>query len=117
MLSKPGEAFYGHSLRSKILVRPGKFHPGHEMNVEWMVPRMKILEVLNDIFQEVFDNDELVVDRNTTSEDVEGWDSLTHVSLIVRVEQRFGLKFTSYQVSNLHNVGELEDLITTLQTP
>jgi acyl carrier protein len=69
------------------------------------------LEKLNQVFQDLFDDDELEVNRDTQAEDVEGWDSVTHVSLMIKVEKVFGLKFTSAQVSSLKNVGELVDLI------
>jgi acyl carrier protein len=69
------------------------------------------LERLNQVFQEVFDEDDLVVGPSTTAEDVEGWDSLMHVTLMVRVEKAFGVKFTSSQVANLKNVGQLAELL------
>ncbi len=66
---------------------------------------------LRDVFRNVFDDDELEISRDTTAEDVEGWDSLTHVTLIINVEKAFGIKFKSSEVASLKNVGELEDLI------
>jgi acyl carrier protein len=69
------------------------------------------LERLNEVFQEVFDDDELAVSPSTTAEDVEGWDSLMHVTLMIRVEKAFGIKFTSAQVAGLKNVGQLVELI------
>jgi len=69
------------------------------------------LERLNQVFQEVFDEDDLVVGPSTTAEDVEGWDSLMHVTLMIRVEKAFGVKFTSSQVAGLKNVGQLAELL------
>jgi acyl carrier protein len=66
---------------------------------------------LNEVFQQVFDDDELVVDRSTTADDVEGWDSMMHVTLMINVEKAFGVKFTSSEVASLKNVGELADLL------
>ncbi len=66
---------------------------------------------LNEVFQQVFDDDELVIDRSTTADDVEGWDSMMHVTLMINVERAFGVKFTSSEVAALKNVGELADLI------
>ncbi len=63
------------------------------------------------VFREVFEDDDLVITRDTTAKDVEGWDSLMHVTLIVNVERAFGVKFTSSEVAALKKVGELEDLI------
>jgi acyl carrier protein len=69
------------------------------------------LERLNQVFQNVFDDDELSINRQTTAKDVEGWDSLMHVTLIVNVEKAFGVKFSSSEVAGLQTVGDLIDLI------
>jgi acyl carrier protein len=69
------------------------------------------LERLNQVFQEVFDDDDLAVGPSTTADDVEGWDSLMHVTLMIRVEKAFGVKFTSSQVAGLKNVGQLVELL------
>jgi acyl carrier protein len=66
---------------------------------------------INEVFQDVFGDDELAVGRTTTAEDVEGWDSLMHVTLVVNMEKAFGVRFTSSEVASLKNVGELADLI------
>jgi len=66
---------------------------------------------LNQVFQDVFDDDELVVDEKTTAQDVEGWDSLTHVTLLVNVEKAFGVRFSSSEIASLKNVGQLVSLI------
>jgi acyl carrier protein len=69
------------------------------------------LERLNQVFRDVFDDDELNITRQTTAKDVEGWDSLMHVTLVVNVEKAFKVKFSSSEVAALQNVGELLDLI------
>jgi acyl carrier protein len=66
---------------------------------------------LNEVFQSVFDEDDLEVSSETKADDVEGWDSLMHVTLMIRVEKTFGVKFTSAQVASLENVGQLIELI------
>ena len=73
-----------------------------------------VLTRLHDVFREVFDDDELEIDPSTTAADVEGWDSLQHVTLILNVERAFGIKFTSKQVAKLGNVGEMAELIDKL---
>lgn len=73
------------------------------------------LRKLQDVFQDVFDDDELVISRETTADDVEDWDSLQHVALVVNVEDAFGVKFTSLEVAGLENVGEWVDLIAKKQ--
>ncbi len=70
-----------------------------------------ILPRLNEVFQAVFQDDEIEIDRETTAKDVEGWDSLMHVSLMVNVERTFGVKFTSGEISGLKNVGEMVDML------
>jgi acyl carrier protein len=72
---------------------------------------MKTLDRVNEVFRDVFEDDELVVNPSTTAADVEGWDSLMHVTLIVAVEKAFNVKFTSSEVAALKNVGELVTLI------
>ena len=58
-------------------------------------------------FQEVFGNPNLVITDATTAKDVEQWDSLTHIDLIVALERKFRIKFTTGEVTRLRNVGEL----------
>jgi acyl carrier protein len=74
------------------------------------------MERLNRVFQQVFDDDELQIDRQTSAKDVEGWDSLMHVTLIVNVEKAFKVKFSSSEVASLKDVGDLLDLIAA-RTP
>jgi acyl carrier protein len=76
---------------------------------------MSVLDELTSVFQQVFDDDELVVTRATTAADVEGWDSLTHVTLMLGIEKRFGIRFKSAQVASLKNVGEMADLVESLR--
>ena len=67
--------------------------------------REEIYEKLNGVFQDVFDDDSLTVD------DIEDWDSLEHINLIVAVENAFGIKFNMGEVNTMKNVGEMVDLI------
>jgi acyl carrier protein len=66
---------------------------------------------LTNIFQEVFDDDGIMLTPEMTAEDVPEWDSLSHVRLIIAVQQKFGVSFSAAQASNLRNVGELVELI------
>ena len=70
-----------------------------------------INERLNEVFQNVFDDEDIVVDRDTTADDIEDWDSLEHIRLIGAVEREFGIKFTMKEVSTMKNVGEMMDII------
>ena len=71
----------------------------------------EIYERLNNVFRDVFDNDEIVVNANTTANDIEDWDSLEHINLIVSVEQEFGMKFNMNEVTTMKNVGDMVNLI------
>lgn len=73
--------------------------------------REDIFIKLNDIFQEVFDDEEIEVYEDTTSDDIEDWDSLEHINLIAAIEQEFDIKFTMAQVVGMKNVGEMVDII------
>ena len=66
---------------------------------------------LTEIFRAVFEDDSIVIRQDMTAEDVENWDSLSHINLIVAVEKEFRIRFTTAEVSALKNVGELEVLI------
>lgn len=68
-------------------------------------------EKLNEVFRDVFDDEEIVVNDATTSSDIEDWDSLEHINLIAAVEQEFGMKFSMGQVVTMKNVGEMMDII------
>ncbi len=73
---------------------------------------MDTLSRLNDVFREVFDDDEISITRGTTAQDIEGWDSVMHVTLMINVEKAFGVKFRSSDVADLKSVGDLVDLIS-----
>ncbi len=70
-----------------------------------------LLARLNQVFQQVFDDDELQVEPETSAKDIDGWDSVMHVTLIVNVEKAFGVKFSSSEVAALRDVGDLLHLI------
>lgn len=73
---------------------------------------MDILKDVNVIFKDVLENDDLVISRETTSADVEEWDSLNHIQLIVAIEKHFKLKFSAAEIRNWKNVGEMCDAIS-----
>ena len=72
---------------------------------------MDTTERLQEVFRDVFDDDEIVITKDTTADDIESWDSLTHVQLIVAGEREFSVKFYTVEVLNLKNVGEFIELI------
>ena len=73
----------------------------------------EIMEKVRRIFWDVFDDDTLVIEDSTNSSDIEDWDSLEHITLVVSMEKEFGLKFDLKEVNELANVGEMVDLIAT----
>jgi acyl carrier protein len=66
---------------------------------------------LQPIFRDVFDQKNLVITRESNAATVEGWDSLTHVSLVLSIEQEFKIKFGLGELQELENVGGMVDLI------
>jgi acyl carrier protein len=73
---------------------------------------LEILEQLTEVFQVVFEDDEIEIDRHTTANDIDGWDSMSHMTLLMAVEEDFEIEFEEWEVSDLSDVGELIDLIT-----
>ena len=73
----------------------------------------EIMDKVRRIFREVFDDDTLEVNDSTNSSDIEDWDSLEHITLVVAMENEFGLKFDLKEVNKLANVGEMVDLIAS----
>ena len=72
---------------------------------------MNVQSTLQDVFQDVFDDPSIVITRDTTARDVQGWDSFNHVRLIVAAEEKFKISLSTAEVADLRNVGELIDLI------
>lgn len=73
--------------------------------------REEVYEMLNEVFRDVFDDDSIVVHDETTANDIEDWDSLEHINLIVSVEKKFGIKMNIGEVNALKKVGDMVDLI------
>ena len=73
--------------------------------------RDEIMEKVNEIFQEIFDDDELVIDETTNSEDIEDWDSLEQINILVAIQDEFDITFSLDDVSDLQTVGDTIDLI------
>ena len=73
--------------------------------------REEVFRTLNDVFRDVFDDEEIKVNETTTAKDIEDWDSLEHINLLAAIEQEFGMKFTMGQVVTMKNVGEMADVI------
>lgn len=74
--------------------------------------RYEILAKLQTIFQEELDNDSLLLSEESSANNVDGWDSLSHVQLISAIEDEFDISFTSKEIMNWKNIGEM---ITSIQ--
>lgn len=72
---------------------------------------MDIITELSGVFQQVFDDSTLDISRTTTANDIDEWDSLTHMNLVVAVELKFGVKFALGELQALKNVGDMADAV------
>ena len=73
--------------------------------------RTEILEKLNEVFHDVYDNNDIVVTEQTNANDIEEWDSLIHITLISAVEDEFDVSFDMKTVVSMKNVGDMIDAI------
>lgn len=75
--------------------------------------REEVFEKLNEVFRDVFDDEGIVVTDATTARDIEDWDSLEYINLMVAVEKKFGIRFNMGEINKFQNVGEMAELILT----
>ncbi|MBR2806324.1 MAG: acyl carrier protein [Oscillospiraceae bacterium] len=73
--------------------------------------REEVVEKVQDIFRNNFDDDEIVLTDETTAADIEDWDSLEQINLLSTIEREFKIKFTVGDVEGLANVGAMIDVI------
>jgi acyl carrier protein len=78
---------------------------------EKKMTREEVFEKLNEVFRDVFEDEDITVTDATTADDIEDWDSLEHINLINAIEQEFGIKFNMGQIVSMKNVGEMVDII------
>ena len=71
----------------------------------------EILSVCNKIFIDQLDNPAIILKRETTAADIEEWDSLSHIQVIVAIEKHFKIRFTTAEIQSFKNIGEMCDVI------
>ena len=76
---------------------------------------MSTLEELQQVFRNVFDDDGIIITRDTTAADIEAWDSVQNVTLMLEAESQFRVRFSTAEMAYLKNVGDLVDLIEKKQ--
>ena len=76
--------------------------------------RAKVMQEVQEIFRDNFDDDSIVLTDETNAADIEDWDSLEQINLLTAIEKKYGLKFNLNDVRNLKNVGDLLDLVQRL---
>jgi Acyl carrier protein len=69
--------------------------------------RFEVIKRVNEIFNDVLDNEDIVINDSTTANDIEEWDSLSHIQLVVAIEKSFKIKFSSSEILSWENVGEM----------
>lgn len=73
----------------------------------------QIIQELNPLFRNIMDNDDITVGYETSAKDIEEWDSLTHIQMVVAIEKHFKIRFKSNEIASFKNVGEMSDAIRT----
>ena len=73
--------------------------------------RSEVLSTVLSVFQDVLDNEDIVLKDETTANDIEEWDSLSHIQLVVAIEKKFKVRFASKEIQSWKNVGEMIDCI------
>lgn len=73
--------------------------------------RKEIVKQVNDIFIDILDNEEIIVEEKTQASDVDEWDSLTHIQLVVAIEKYFKIRFSAKEIQSWNDVGEMLDCI------
>lgn len=73
--------------------------------------QQQILEKLNEIFVDVLDNEDIRLTETTTAADIEEWDSLYHIQLVVAIERHYKIKFTASEIQSWKNVGEMVNAV------
>ena len=72
---------------------------------------MSVIESIQEVFRDVFDDNTLLITNGTTAEDIENWDSLNHINLMMAIENEFKIKFALGELESMKKVGDMLDTI------
>lgn len=72
---------------------------------------MELHNRLEEVFRQVFDNEDLVLRDQMIAADIEGWDSVAHINLMFGIEQAFGIRFKGNELADMKNIGELKQFL------
>lgn len=72
---------------------------------------MSTLETMQEVFRHVFDDDSIILNPAMTANDVDGWDSLSHINLILAIENKFNIRFSQRELLTFSKVGDLQNAI------
>lgn len=75
--------------------------------------KQEILGKVQNIFREILDNEDICISATSTADDIEEWDSLTNIQLVVAIEKLFNIKFTSKEIASWTNIGDMLDCIAS----
>ena len=78
---------------------------------------MNIQERLTKVFRAVFDNESITLTPDLTADDIDEWDSLSHINLMLAIELEFGIEFSQSEIQDFSNVGELIECVKTKLEP
>ncbi len=70
-----------------------------------------VMEKLQEIIRDVFGDSSIVINESTKADDIDGWDSLTHITIMEAVQDEFGVKFSIDEMIEMHNVGEIASAV------
>jgi len=73
--------------------------------------RDNVFEIIQNLFRDVFDDDEIILTDETTANDIDEWDSLQNITILAAIEEDFGIKFQISEARHLVNIGALVDLV------
>jgi acyl carrier protein len=76
-----------------------------------MLTRDDVESRLNMVFRDTFEDDDILIHDAMTADEVDGWDSVSHITLVLMTEKEFGVRFGAAEVGGLKNVGQMIDLI------